>query len=63
MHFDIVEAIRQKQQKQPRTISIENGKVVDVSISNGTVVIGPGVPAGTEPEEEIEPPGSRALGD
>ena len=44
MHFDIVEAIRQKQQKQPRTVSIENGKVVDVSINDGTVVVSPVVP-------------------
>ena len=28
MHFDIVEAIRQKQQKQPKSIIISNGKVV-----------------------------------
>jgi hypothetical protein len=28
MHFDIVEAIRQKQQKQPTSIIIRNGKVV-----------------------------------
>lgn len=45
MHFDIVEAIRQKQQKQPRTISIENGKTVDISVSDGIVVIDAGVPA------------------
>lgn len=28
MHFDINEAIRRKQQKQPKTIVIPNGKVV-----------------------------------
>jgi hypothetical protein len=28
MHFDIVEAIRQKQQKQPKSIIIRNGEVV-----------------------------------
>jgi hypothetical protein len=28
MHIDIVEVVRQKQQKQLRGISIENGKVV-----------------------------------
>ena len=27
MHFDIVEAIRQKQQKQPKSIIISNGKL------------------------------------
>lgn len=40
MHFDIVEAIRQKQQKQPKSIIISNGKVVVL----------PG-----EPEEEVDP--------
>ncbi len=39
MHFDIAEIIRQKQQKQPRTISIENGKQVEISMSNGGVVV------------------------
>jgi hypothetical protein len=28
MHFDIVEAIRQKQQRQPASIIIRNGEVV-----------------------------------
>ncbi len=55
MHFDIVEAIRQKQQKQPRKFRIENGKVLDISISNGTVVVSPGVPPGLGPEEDIDP--------
>jgi hypothetical protein len=40
MHFDIVEAIRQKQQRQPKSIIICNGKVVVL-------------PA--EPEEEVDP--------
>jgi hypothetical protein len=55
MHFDIIEAVRQKQQKQLRSISIENGKVVVISISNGKVVVSPEVPQGLGPEEEIEP--------
>jgi hypothetical protein len=41
MHFDIAEIIRQKQQKQPKSIIIPNGKVVIL-------------PAG--PEEEVDPP-------
>ncbi len=41
MHFDIIEAVRQKQQKQMRNIRIENGKVV---------VSSPG-PSGSGPEE------------
>jgi hypothetical protein len=45
MHFDIVEAIRQKQQKQVRSISIENGKVVVI----------PEFPPRLGAEEEIEP--------
>lgn len=40
MNFDIAEIIRQKQQKQPKSIVMENGKRI----------ILPG-----EPEEEIEP--------
>lgn len=28
MHFDINEMIRQKQQKQPKTVILPNGKVV-----------------------------------
>lgn len=45
MHIDIVEAIRQKQRKQLRSISIENGKVVVI----------PGARDALGPEEEIEP--------
>jgi len=55
MNFDIAEIIRQKQQKQPRTKSIENGKPVDISIRNGAVVVCRGLPPGVEPEE-TEPP-------
>lgn len=40
MNFDIAEIIRQKQQKQPKSIVLENGKRIII----------PG-----EPEEEIEP--------
>jgi hypothetical protein len=46
MHFDIIEAVRQKQQKQLRSISIENGKVVVI----------PEVPQGLGSGEEVEPP-------
>ena len=42
MHFDIVEAIRAKQQKQPKSIIIRNGEVVVVPV---------------EPDEEVEPKG------
>ena len=63
MNFDIAEIIRQKQQKQPRTMSIENGKLVDISISNGTVVVSSGVPPGLGAEEDIEPAEIVPLGD
>ncbi len=52
MHFDIIEAIRQKQYKKQQSISIENGDVVDISISDGKVVVSPGVPPGLGPEEK-----------
>ncbi len=55
MHFDIIEAIRQKQYKKQQSISIENGDVVDISISDGKVVVSPAVPPGIESQEEIEP--------
>ncbi len=55
MHFDIAEVIRQKQQKQPRTISIENGKQVEITMSNGTVVVTTSFSPGPRAEEEIEP--------
>ncbi|MHB8178055.1 MAG: hypothetical protein ACYDA5_04250 [Vulcanimicrobiaceae bacterium] len=51
MHFDIVEAIRQKQRKHARSVSIDNGDMVDISIDDGKVVVRPGV----RPQEEIEP--------
>ncbi len=52
MHFDIGEAIRQKQYKHQQSISIENGDMVDISISDGKVVISPGVSPEPGPEEE-----------
>ena len=52
MHFDIVEAIRQKQREYVRSISIDNGDTLDISIDEGKVVVRPGV----RPEEEVEPP-------
>ena len=55
MHFDIIEAIRQKQHKQQQSSSIENGDVVDISITNGKVVVGRGAPAELKPEDEIMP--------
>lgn len=55
MHFDIVEAIRQKQYKKMESIRIENGKVVDISIEDGGIVISPGAPPELRTEEEIEP--------
>ena len=51
MHFDIVEAVRQKQFKHQQSISIENGDLIDISITDGTVVISPGVPQGPIPGE------------
>lgn len=55
MHFDIVEAIRQKQYAKQESISIENGEVVDISIDDGDVVIRPGVPRELRTEDEIDP--------
>lgn len=55
MHFDIIEAVRQKQQKQLRNISIENGEVVVISLRDGKVVVSREVPQGLGPEEEIKP--------
>ena len=46
MHFDIVEAIRQKQYQKQESIAIENGDVVDISIDDDTVVINLGVRGG-----------------
>ncbi len=54
MHFDIVEAVRQKQQQQVRSISIDDGDVVDISINDGTVVVSLGARLGGS-EEEVEP--------
>ena len=51
MHFAIVEAIRQKQREYVRSISIENGDTVDITIDDGKVVVRPGV----RPHEEIQP--------
>jgi hypothetical protein len=55
MHFDIAEVIRQKQQKQPREIRTENGKVVVISTSDGTLVVSPEVRRSLGAEEEIAP--------
>jgi hypothetical protein len=55
MHFDIIESVRQKQHKQQQSISIENGDVVDISITNGKVVVGRGAPAELKPEDEVVP--------
>jgi len=52
MNVDIVEVVRQKQQKQPRIASIENGDMVDIDVCNDKVIVR--VPAGPGPEEEIE---------
>ncbi|HTX56658.1 MAG TPA: hypothetical protein VMD47_06110 [Candidatus Acidoferrales bacterium] len=45
MNFDIVEVVRQKQQKHLRSISIDNGKVVVI----------PELPQGRERGKEIGP--------
>jgi hypothetical protein len=50
MHFDIVEAIRQKQREYVRSISVENGETVDISIDDGNVVVRSGV----RRQDEIE---------
>lgn len=42
MHFDIVEALRQKQYTHQESISIEDGELIDISISEGSVVISRG---------------------
>ncbi len=55
MHFDIVEAVRQKQQQQVRSVSIDNGDVVDISTSDGTVVVTLGARVGAGPEEDVGP--------
>jgi hypothetical protein len=54
MNVDIAEVIRQKQQKQPRIVSTENGDVVDIDVCNGTVVVSTRVSPGLRREEEIE---------
>lgn len=54
MNFDIAEIIRQKQQKQPRTISIGKGKLVDISTTNGTVIVSRARPPGRGSDEQIE---------
>lgn len=62
MHFDIVEAIRQKQRKEQRSISIENGDVVDITISDdGKVIVSPAVPPRRDREDEIEPKDELAI--
>lgn len=53
MHFDIIEAVRQKQHKQQESISIENGDVVDINITNGKVVVSRGAPAELKPEASL----------
>lgn len=50
MNFDIIEAVRQRQQKEQRGISIENGKVV---IRPG--ILNDEVPQELPPEEETAP--------
>ena len=50
MHFDIVEAVRQKQFKHQQSLSVENGDVVDISLIDGTVIVRPGV--SPEPDDE-----------
>lgn len=50
MHFDIAEVIRQKQQKQPKIVSIENGNLVDISVSDGAVVVSAVVPPEAQDE-------------
>jgi len=47
MNFDIIEVVRQKQHKQQRSISIENGQVVDI--------VTPRVSSRPGLQEEIEP--------
>lgn len=42
MHLDIIEAIRQRQRTHVRSISIENGNLVDIIMKDdGTVVVTP----------------------
>ena len=41
MHFDIVEAMRQKQQQQARSVSVDNGDVIDITTSDGKIVVNP----------------------
>lgn len=53
MNFDIIEVVRQMQHKHVRSISIENGEDVAISMSDGKVVVSRGVPP--EPEDEIKP--------
>ncbi len=55
MHFDIVEAIRQKQYAKQESIRIENGDVIDISIDDDSVVIRLGIPREQIAEEEIDP--------
>jgi hypothetical protein len=55
MNFDIVEVVRQKQHKQQRSISIENGDVVDIDVSDDTVIVTTRVTPGPGPQKEIEP--------
>lgn len=51
MHFDIVEAIRQKQYAYEESASTENGDPIDISIDDGTVVVRVGVSAENKPVE------------
>jgi antitoxin component of MazEF toxin-antitoxin module len=55
MNFDIIEVVRQKQHKQQRSISIENGQVVDIDVSNDKVIVTPRVSSRPGLQEEIEP--------
>lgn len=58
MHFDIIEAVRQKQHKHERNVSIENGDLVDISMSDGNVVVRTGAANSVEvrtPQSCAEP--------
>ena len=55
MHFDIIEAIRQRQRTHVRSIEIENGNLVDVSMNeDGTVIVTPR----DEPFDDVPPHGA-----
>lgn len=50
MYFDIVEAIRQKQRTYVRSISVENGDIVDITATDGTIVVSRRDPRGEDDE-------------